>query len=302
MLRFVLLGAVAALTALAAEMGTAIDTAVRKFQSANPGTKIWIYAKNIETGATYALNEQEKVRTASTIKLPIMVAAFKAVADGKAKWTDRMVMKADDKVSGSGVIRELDDNIKLSLRDLVRMMIVVSDNTATNLVLDRIGAEFVNQTMDGLGYPDTRAMRKVLGDGRNLKPTPSGFSKAGTMPENKRFGLGSSTPKDMVSLLERIDKGTVVSAAASKEMIAILKRQQFMDGIGRRASDPVASKSGTLDALRSDVGIVYSKAGGRIAMAITVDGLPHVDYSADNVGNLLISELAGLLVRGLATK
>jgi hypothetical protein len=85
-------------------------------------------------------------------------------------------------------------------------------------------------------------------------------------------------------------------------MIAILKRNQDNTGIRRRlGSIPVANKSGALETLRSDVGIVYSKAG-RIAMAITVEEIPASDWSPDNPGSLLIADLAKLLVNGLATK
>ena len=101
----------------------------------------------------------------------------------------------------------------------------------------------------------------------------------------------------MVELLEKLERGQVVRPAASHEMVEILERQQYKDGIGRHL-EPVAGKSGALDHLRSDVGIVYTP-GGRIAMAITVDDLPEVDYSADNKGNLLISDLARLLAAGL---
>jgi len=128
---------------------------------------------------------------------------------------------------------------------------------------------------------------------------PSGFSAAGKLAENKRFGLGSTTPKGMVTLLELLERGEVVSPAASKEMIAILKRQQLKDGIGRHLPDEwVASKGGSLDALRSDVGLVYSPKG-RVAMAITVDDMPQVDDSPDNAGRLLISQLAQILLEGL---
>jgi beta-lactamase class A len=84
-------------------------------------------------------------------------------------------------------------------------------------------------------------------------------------------------------------------------MIAILKRQQDKSGIGRQIGDlPVANKSGSLDHLRSDVGIVYSH-GGRIAIAITVDDLPEVDYSPNNPGGIFISRLTGLLLNNLAS-
>ena len=227
-----------------------------------------------------------------------MAAVFRAVAEGRASWDETITLREEDKVTGSGVLREFSNGLKLPLRDVVRMMIVVSDNTATNMVIERITADAVNAEMDRYGLTATRCMRKVLGDGKALKD-PSGFSAAGRLPENKRYGLGSTTPKEMVTLLEKLERGEVVSPAASKEMIAILKRQQFKEGIGRHLEDEwVASKSGSLDALRSDVGLVYAPKG-RVAMAITVDDMPRVDYSPDNAGNILISNLAKMLLEGL---
>lgn len=253
-------------------------------------------AKNLDSGETYGLRENEQVRTASTIKLGIMAAVFDAVAQGRAKWTEELILRDSDKVSGSGVIRELSGGVHLPVRDLVHMMIVVSDNTATNLLLDRFTADAVNAELDKLGLKQTRCLRKILIAGKD----PSGFSQAGRLEENRRFGLGVSTPREMASLVEKMERGEVVSAEASREMIAILKRQQYKDGIGRKLGDvSVASKSGSLDRLRSDVGIVYSR-GGRIAIAITTDDLPKVDYSADNAGNIFIAELTGILIEGLA--
>jgi beta-lactamase class A len=191
--------------------------------------------------------------------------------------------------------------VKLPLRDLVHLMIVVSDNTATNLVLDRITADAVNELLDKLGLKETRSLRKVRGDGADLK-APGGWSKAGLIEENQKYGLGVSTSREMVELLARLDRGEVVSAEDSREMLAILERQQYKDGIGRKlARYKVASKSGALDALRSDVGIVTTPQG-KVAMAITVDGLKEVDYTEDNAGLLLISRLAPLLVAGLGAQ
>ena len=139
----------------------------------------------------------------------------------------------------------------------------------------------------------------MRGDGTDLK-APAGWSAAGKLPENQKYGLGVSTPRNMVTILERLHKGEIVSPDASREIIAILKRCQDASGIRRRLSGfPIANKSGALDALRSDVGIVYSK-GGPIAMAITVDGMAKTDYSPDNAGSMLIAELAEMLVQGLA--
>ena len=253
-----------------------------------------LHAKNLDTGATFGVRSDERVRTASTIKLPIMAAVFAAVAAGKSSWTETVELRDSDKVSGSGILREMSAGLKLPLRDLVHLMIVVSDNTATNLILDRISADFVNTQLDSLGLHHTRALRKVMSGA-----TATGHSREGLLPEFQSYGLGVSTPRDMVALLEKLEARAVVSADASAEMLAILGRQQHKDGIGRQYFDHrVVSKSGTLDRLRSDVGIIHS-VGGRIALAITVDDMLRTDYSPDNAGTLLTSKLAALLVDGL---
>jgi ubiquinone/menaquinone biosynthesis C-methylase UbiE len=133
-------------------------------------------------------------------------------------------------------------------------------------------------------------MRKVMG---------GGDSRAGLDTANKRFGLGKTTPREMVSLLEGLERGEIVSREASAEMIAILKRQQYRDGIGRTlVGVEIANKTGALDRLRSDVAIVYSERG-RIAMAITVDDLPEVAWNTENPGLLLLSRLSLALLEGL---
>ena len=177
----------------------------------------------------------------------------------------------------------------LTLRDALRLMLVLSDNTATNLVIDRLGADAVNARMDALGLPRTRLMRKIGG---------GGDSAAGKDPANRRFGLGSTTSREMVALLGRIEAGEVVSREASAEMIAILKREQFPDGIGRRRTG-CATKAGALDHLRSDVGIVYTPAG-RVALAITMDEIRDVEWTVDNPATLAIASLTDVLVDALA--
>jgi beta-lactamase class A len=272
-----------------------MDQRVRSAISSFPGT-VSLYAKNLDSGETYAIRENDRVRTASTIKLAIMADVFDAVEQGKTKWNEELLLRDADKVQGSGVILELSDGVHLPIRDLVHLMIVVSDNTATNLLLDRFSADTVNAYMDRLGFKQTRCLRKIISGGKE----PSGWSEAGRVEENRRFGLGVTTPKEIGTFIEKMERGEVVSAAASREMIAILKRQQDNTGIRRKTGSlPVASKAGALDRLRSDVGIVYSP-GGRIAIAITVEDVPKVDYTPDNPGCILISGLTTLLLEGLA--
>lgn len=254
--------------------------------------KVWIYAKNLDTGKEYSLRGDEQVRTASTIKLPIMTEVFRQVADGKIAWTDEFTIETGKTAGGSGILREFTPGSKVDLKTAMTLMIVISDNTATNLVLDKVSSNSVNDFMAKLGLNNTLSLRKIGG---------GGDAKAYDEPLNKLFGIGRSSPKDMVRLLEMLEKGEVVSKEASAEMIAILRRQQYKDGIGRNALDtvPVASKSGSLDRLRSDVGIVYTRRG-RIAMAITVDDMPVVQYIMDDMGNELIWRLSQILQEGLA--
>jgi len=267
-----------------------LDSQIRA-EVANFKGKVYLFARNLDTGETYSYSGDERVRTASTIKVAVMIEAWARVAEGKAKWTDELVLTKAARYSGSGILPEMSDGLRLSLQDCVRLMMLLSDNTATNMVLDYLGTDSVNERMNSLGFKSTRLMRRV-GSG--------GDTKEGKLADNKRFGLGATTPHEMVDILEKLERGQIVNAAASKEMIELMKREQARFAIGRTIQDTVATKYGALDALRSCVGIVYSKQG-RIAMAITVDEMP-VSWSVDNAGYLMISKLSLMLIDGLKSR
>jgi beta-lactamase class A len=255
--------------------------------------KVSLFAKNLDTGETYGLNPDERVRTASTIKIAVMIEAFARVTEGKVKWTDEVVLTKEKKVSGSGILNELSDGLKLTFRDAVNLMMMLSDNTATNLVLDVLTTDAVNARMESLGFKQIKINRKV-GSG--------GESQAGKDPENKKFGLGVATPREMVLVMEKLERGEIISAAASKEMIELMKREQGRNAIGRSMWNvDMASKYGALDHLRSAVGILYTKKG-RIAMAISCDDMPETMWSVDNPAYLLMSRLSEVLVEGLGKK
>lgn len=274
---------------IASGAGASLDARLRAEITPFKG-KVNLFAKNLDTGETYSFNGDERVRTASTIKVAVMIEAFTRVAEGRAKWTDELVLTKAARYGGSGVLPELADGLRLTLRDCVNLMMLVSDNTATNMVLDYLTTDAVNSRMNTLGFKDTRIMRRIGGGGE---------SKEGKEPDNKRFGLGATTPHEMVQILEQLDAGEIVNKAAAKEMIDLMKREQVRFAIGRTIPDvPMASKYGALDALRSCVAIVYSKQG-RVAMAITVDDMPEVNWSVDNPGYLLMSRLSLILLDGL---
>ncbi|MGH9661178.1 MAG: serine hydrolase, partial [Bryobacteraceae bacterium] len=153
-----------ALTAVAA-WAQPLDRRLREAIADFPAT-VSLYAKNLETGKTAGIGEDERVRTASTIKLPIMAAVFAMVEAGEAEWTDELPLAEADKVPGSGILREFSPGVRLRLRDLVHLMIMVSDNTATNLILDRFPPAAINARLASFGLAETRALRKVLGGSR----------------------------------------------------------------------------------------------------------------------------------------
>lgn len=269
-----------------------LDDQVKQITSTFKG-KVNLFAKNIDTGETYALDPDERVRTASTIKIAVMIEAFARVNEGKVKWTDEVVLTKEKKVSGSGILGELSDGLKLTFRDAVNLMMILSDNTATNLVLDVLTTDAVNARMESLGFKQIKINRKV-GSG--------GDSVAGKDPENKKYGLGFATPREMVLVMEKLERGEVINATVSKEMIELMKREQGRNAIGRSLWNvPMASKYGALDKLRSAVGILYTK-NGRIAMAISCDDMPETMWSVDNPAYLLMSKLSEVLANGLGKK
>ena len=275
-----------------AQTQATLDDQVKPIVSSFKG-KVSLFAKNLDTGETYALNPDERVRTASTIKIAVMIEAFARVNEGKVKWTDEVVLTKEKKVSGSGILGELSDGLRLTFRDAVNLMMILSDNTATNLVLDVLTTDAVNARMESLGFKQIKINRKV-GSG--------GDSVAGKDPENKKFGLGVATPREMVLVMEKLERGEIISAAVSKEMIDLMRREQGRNAIGRSLwSVPMASKYGALDKLRSAVGILYTKEG-RIAMAISCDDMPETMWSVDNPAYLLMSRLSEVIASGLAKK
>jgi beta-lactamase class A len=249
-----------------------------------------LYAKNLDTGAVYSVGGDSRVRTASTIKIAVMIEAFARVAEGRAKWTDQLILTKEQKVSGSGILPAFADGLHLTLRDAVNLMMILSDNTATNLAVDVLTADAVNARIQSLGMSDTRLMRKIGG---------GGDSEEGKKEENKRFGLGRSSCREMVALMEKLERGEIVSPEASKEMIALMKREQGTNGIWRALSSvPKATKSGALDRLRSNVGLIYHPRG-RIALAITCDEMPQSNWSPDNPAYLLMSRVSEIIIDGL---
>ena len=146
--------------------------------------KVAIAVKHLGTGESFALHADEAMPTASLIKLPVMVEAYWQASEDKVKLDTKVTLKKDDKVPGSGILtNHFSEGATFSLKDSVRLMIVFSDNTATNLVLDQIGIPSTNERMAKLGFKNTKINAKVF------KGSTTSIDPAAT----KKFGLGSTT-------------------------------------------------------------------------------------------------------------
>lgn len=256
------------------------------------GGHLGVMAKNLRTGETLRYNAEERFPTASLIKYPVMAAYFKAVADGRVDPNQRVTLTNEDRKPGSGVLQGLDAGATISLRDAVRLMIILSDNTGTNLVLDRIAGTHqerlasVNDFLKSIGLKNTRLLNRLY----------SWDTKQRT-PEGIRYGIGVTTAEDMVLLSELLYRKTLVSEKASEEMLAILKDQVYNDMIPRflpaqECRDfAVAHKTGGVQETKTDAGLVLSDKLD-MAIAILVDKHPDHGEGAENGGVLLAAHVA----------
>jgi beta-lactamase class A len=261
------------------------------------GGHVAFEAVNLKTGERVGFGFDQPVITASTIKLPIMIETFYQMAAGKVAWDTPIVLRHEDKVEGSGILQDLSDNLQITLADAVTLMIVESDNTATNLVLDKIGIPPVNDRMKQLGLTQTVLYKKVFRPAEG--PVP---------PEEAKYGLGKSSPDDMIRLLTLLQNHAILTPAACDQMIGILKKQRDNDAFPRYLdqftppgqAEPfvVAHKTGALDQVRNDVGIVYTPAGP-IAMAGFAWDSPDQRWTCDNAALLALGRLAEATVRAM---
>jgi beta-lactamase class A len=175
-----------------------------------------VAAIDLRTGETIAVGADARFPTASTIKTAVMIEAWQQAADGRLSMDTTLTLRDADKVGGAGVLRGMHDGLTLTVADLIHLMIVLSDNTATNILIGRVGTARVNERLDSYGLKETRLFRPTFRDGR-----------PDVLPELEReFGLGMTTPREMARLMALIAGGKAVSRDASDAMLATLRRQQ----------------------------------------------------------------------------
>ena len=271
------------------------------------------YIKNLDTGETFEYNPDLPLPTASICKVPVMIELFKQVEQGKLSLQDRCRLSDDISAHGSGVLSMLYDQPELSFYDYARLMIRVSDNMATDMLIERLTPRAINETMDDLGFTNTRTSVtlglyhyrmygveslprnrgndvKTLGGSGGNRVDPNSISYKG-IPENN-----ITSGRDMGQILEQLHAGQIVSASASAAMIDLLKGCKSTKKIPRHLDSgiTVAHKIGGSNRIQGDVGIVYLPTGPLIVSVMTLGEDP------DAKGSDLIAEMSKVAVGALS--
>ena len=267
-------------------------------------------AKHLETGQELGHRAGEIFFTASTFKVPILVELYRQVDQGNVDPAARLELTDEVRSPGGGTLKELDSGLRLTIHDLAMLMIIVSDNTATDMLYNLVGRDNLNDTMRKLGlhktslpmtckqllysmygvetgdiFEGTRLVGDALAHGRTV-PGSDGLSE-------ERSDV--SSPSDMVRLLEMLYRGELLSESSTAAAMDILERQQAATIIpyGLPPGTRTAHKTGGVTSVRCDVGIVFAPSGPYVIalMAKQVTDGKAIDRALAGVSAAVYEEL-----------
>lgn len=266
--------------------------------------RVALFAENMKTGESASLQPDLPVQTASTIKLGILLDAAEQIRAGKASFDEKLVLEHANQVEGSGVLTQLDTLLALTLKDTLTLMVILSDNTATNMAIDRLGLEHINATLRAAGLKQTVLYKKVF-----LPPPPN------APRDQPKFGLGKTTPREMASIMERFagchlemgnnqpDVPPARDQAICATMVHMLRNQQDRDSLPRflqtldtsEHGSAIANKTGALNQVRNDIALIASKNGPIVIAAFTQDNADQ-RWTPENEGELTLAKLAQAII------
>jgi beta-lactamase class A len=259
--------------------------------------RLGFYAVRLHDGESVELHADECFPTASVIKVALCCAVLDLVARGEADlgWTLKL-SPLTERVAGGGILKQLEVE-SVSLRDAIELTITLSDNVATNALLDVCEPAAVNAYLDGAGLEQTR----ILG--------PVDFARIGAGLEG---GIGVSTPREQARLFCALAQERILTAELCRYLLGVLGRQHYQDQIprwldfnpyaqyhGRSQPLVVANKTGELDGIRADAGLLVHEQGGTVALAVFTDGSLDLRESVDVEGSLAVAECAAAIAARL---
>jgi len=251
------------------------------------------YAKQLSTGREIAVRADEPMNTASVIKIPVMVLAFRDADAGRLDLDERYTIRAEDQRRGTGLLQNFAVGLQPTFHDIITQMIVTSDNTATDIMINKVGLARVNHMLDSLGYRDTR-LRMTVGQTfravwEALDPKYSSMTDrevfergspndSGAARRNVAFvldstkWLGRTTAREISRLLEQIERGQLASQKSTADMRRILRQQVYTSRLPQRVRFRISMGHKTGDwppLLGNDVGIMYAPPpSGPIVIAV----------------------------------
>lgn len=247
-----------------------LETAIRHVLDQARG-RIGVAVAELPNGAVTEINGDETFRAASVIKVPILYELFRKSETRKLNLDQVHVVSESNICTGSGVIRTLHRPLQLTLKDLATLMIIVSDNSATNELIDVAGIDDVNSTMESLALHRTKLRRKMLGDA------------GGDVPFEKD---NVSSPRDLVTLLKEIYSAGHLSRQSCDSLLEIMKLQQLTNKIPRYLPSnlSIANKTGTVKGVSNDAAILFLEKP--IAIVVMCMDLEHSAYGSDVIASI----------------
>lgn len=239
---------------------------------------------NLDTGERYESRGDEPFPTASLIKVPILVTLYDLVEKGSISLDDPIRVLKIDKVPGSGMLQHLHDGIEITVRDAAWLMSTISDNTATNLLLDKVAMRRVWDKMDSLRLPKTRVHSKSFQRFTSI-----------AMDSSAKYGLGVTTSNDMARLFALLADGKAVSAASDSAMLKLLENNTNNEQMRRYAAGvTVATKDGAGDQIRTECAL-FRLQSRVVACVLTKDNQDR-SWQIDNEAQLTLANFGKAII------
>lgn len=257
-----------------------------------------VSAVNLTTAEAVSVNDTVSFPTASMIKIVILFELVRQCARGQAQMWERVTLRGEDKTLGSGLLVDFDEGVSLTLRDLAVMMMAVSDNTATNVLIDRLGKQAINQACREAGMVNTELRNRIDFD----------------LIRVSNDSLAVTVPRDFTQFLASLRRGELIPTGQAEQMLGIMRIQKYIEPIrkllpfnpyGAEFGEPpevwVASKTGSLKGARCEGGLVHTPAAEWSLCVMTKD-CPDESWTSDHAGVTFISEVSRVIYDSWAAR